>query len=258
MKPCQGNNRHGNDPLPNRHLLHVPTNVNLVRSIIYSCTMWNSSRVCIACRPYCVKVMVVGVILHWSMVWIGCSSFLIDPVAIDDQTIKSVTHSNCNDYLPATEHHCSLTSTSLYNSVNNLPRVVVQLHTSWKSNLIASPVPKPSITAAPCILCYQLIIMCACLLCLQCFVPSVLWRCWLGGRKGIRPVKNWVWGAGVTICLEQRADLHMAQLMPLPLTVSCFSKIQIGCTFLVPACPGSPGQMAVKRLPLCRLGGGVE
>jgi len=56
-------------------------------------------------------------------------------------------------------------------------------------------------------------------------------------------------------CLEQRADLHMAQLMPLPLSVSCFSKIQIGCTFLVPACPGSPGQMAVKRLP--RVGSGA-
>jgi len=43
-------------------------------------------------------------------------------------------------------------------------------------------------------------------------------------------------------CLEQDADLHMAQLMPLPLTVSCFSKIQIGFTFLVPAHPGSPGK----------------
>jgi len=42
--------------------------------------------------------------------------------------------------------------------------------------------------------------------------------------------------------------LHMAQLMPLPLTVSCFSKIQIGFTFLVPAHPGSPGQRAVKRV----------
>jgi len=42
------------------------------------------------------------------------------------------------------------------------------------------------------------------------------------------------WGAGVVICLEQGADLHMAQLMALPLTVSCFSKIQIGFT-------GSPG-----------------
>jgi len=40
----------------------------------------------------------------------------------------------------------------------------------------------------------------------------------------------------------------MAQLMPLPLTVSCFSKIQTGFTFLVPAHPGSPGKRAVKRV----------
>ena len=39
----------------------------------------------------------------------------------------------------------------------------------------------------------------------------------------------------MVICLEQSADLHLAQLMPLPLTFSCFSKIQIGFTFLVPA-----------------------
>jgi len=39
----------------------------------------------------------------------------------------------------------------------------------------------------------------------------------------------------MVICLERGADLHMAQLMPLPLTVSCFTKIQIGFTFLVPA-----------------------
>ena len=77
----------------------------------------------------------------------------------------------------------------------------------------------------------------------------MLWRCWLGGRKGIRPVKKleW-WGTGVVICLERGADLHIAQLMPLPLTVSCFSKIQIGFTFLVPAHPGSPGQGADKRV----------
>ena len=56
------------------------------------------------------------------------------------------------------------------------------------------------------------------------------------------------WGAGVVFCLEQDADLHMAQLMPVPLTVSCFSKIQIGFTFLVPAHPGSPGKRAVKRV----------
>jgi len=64
----------------------------------------------------------------------------------------------------------------------------------------------------------------------------------LGERKGNRPVKNERWGAGLVICMEQGADLLKAQLMPLPLTVSCFSKIQIGYTFLVPAHPGSPGQ----------------
>jgi len=43
----------------------------------------------------------------------------------------------------------------------------------------------------------------------------------------------------------------MAQLMPLPLTVSCSSKIQIGFTFLVPAYPGCPGKEAVKWLYVC-------
>ena len=52
----------------------------------------------------------------------------------------------------------------------------------------------------------------------------------------------------MVICLERGADLHMGQLMPLPLTVCCFSKIQIGFTFLVPAYSGSPGQRAVKRV----------
>ena len=45
----------------------------------------------------------------------------------------------------------------------------------------------------------------------------------------------------------------MVQLMPLPLTVSCFSKIQIGFTFLVPAHPGSPGKRAVKWACVCDL-----
>jgi len=55
----------------------------------------------------------------------------------------------------------------------------------------------------------------------------------------------------MVICLERGADLHMAQLMPLPLTVSCFSKIPIGFTFLVPAHPGSPGKRSVKWLCVC-------
>ena len=70
----------------------------------------------------------------------------------------------------------------------------------------------------------------------------------LVGRQEGHPAckKTEWWGAGVVICLERGADLHMVQLMPLPLTVSCFSKIQIGFTFLVPAHPGSPGKRAVK------------
>ena len=66
----------------------------------------------------------------------------------------------------------------------------------------------------------------------------------LVGRQEGRPAckKTEWWGAGMVICLELGTDLHMAQLMPLPLTVSCFSKIQIGLTFLVPAHLDSPGK----------------
>ena len=94
-------------------------------------------------------------------------------------------------------------------------------------------------------------LFCCCFFSLS-LLPSVLWRCWFGGRKGIRPVKNFEWwSTGTVICLERDADLHMAQLMPLPLTVSCFSKIQIGFTFLVPAHLGSPGKRAVTRVCVC-------
>ena len=70
----------------------------------------------------------------------------------------------------------------------------------------------------------------------------------LVGRQEGHPAckKTEWWGAGMVVCLERRADLHMVQLMPLPLTVSCFSKIQIGFTFLVPAHPRSPDKRATK------------
>jgi len=55
----------------------------------------------------------------------------------------------------------------------------------------------------------------------------------------------------VVICLERGADLHTAHLMPRPLTVSCFSNVQIGFTFLVPAHPGNSKKMAVKRVCVC-------
>ena len=70
----------------------------------------------------------------------------------------------------------------------------------------------------------------------------------LVGRQERHPAckKTEQWNAGVVICLERDVDLREAQLMPLPLTVSCFSEIQIGFTFLVLAHLGSPRQRVVK------------
>ena len=85
-------------------------------------------------------------------------------------------------------------------------------------------------------------------------MPSVLWRCWLGGRKGIRPVKNWAVGCWHGYLFGARCRLACGPadaIGPLPLAVSCFSKIQIGFTFLVPAHPGSPGKRAIKRVCVC-------
>ena len=75
----------------------------------------------------------------------------------------------------------------------------------------------------------------------------------LVGRQEGHPAckKTEWWGAGMVIYLERDADLHMAQLMPMLLTVSCFIKIHIGFTFLVSSHPGSPGQRAVKRVCMC-------
>ena len=55
----------------------------------------------------------------------------------------------------------------------------------------------------------------------------------------------------MVICLGRGADLLQAQLMSLPLTVSCFSKIQTGFPFLVAAYLASPGKRAVKRVCVC-------
>jgi len=70
--------------------------------------------------------------------------------------------------------------------------------------------------------------------------PSVVWRCWLGGRKGIRPVKNWVVGCWRGYLSGARCSWCHC--------ISCFSKIQTDFTYLVPAHPGSPGQGAVKQV----------
>jgi len=65
----------------------------------------------------------------------------------------------------------------------------------------------------------------------------------VGRQEGQAACKktDW-WGTGMVICLERGPYLHIAQLMLLPLTVSCFSKIQIGFSFLVPAHLGTPGK----------------
>ena len=83
-------------------------------------------------------------------------------------------------------------------------------------------------------------------ICQLCIPNSFLLVGWQEGHPACKKTE-WL-GAGVVICLVQCAVLHMAQLMPLPLTVSCFSTIQIGFTFLVLAHPGSPRKRAVKRV----------
>ena len=88
-------------------------------------------------------------------------------------------------------------------------------------------------------------------MCRQCTFSALILL--VGRQEGHPACKKleW-WGTGMVICLERDADLHnMAQMMSLPLTVSCFSKIQLGFTFLVPAHPGSPRKRAVKRVCVC-------
>jgi len=70
----------------------------------------------------------------------------------------------------------------------------------------------------------------------------------LGGRKRIWPVKTEWWGAGMVICLERGADLHMAQLMPCHSLSLASVKSRLVFTFLVPAHLRSPGKRAVKRV----------
>ena len=74
---------------------------------------------------------------------------------------------------------------------------------------------------------------------------------WQEGHPACKKTEWWDAGVVMVICLERGADLHTTQLMLLPLTVSCFSKIQIGFSFLVPAHPGSPRQRDVKRVCVC-------
>jgi len=89
---------------------------------------------------------------------------------------------------------------------------------------------------------------------LFCSGAPVLWRCWLGGRKGIRPVKNWVvgcwccyvWSEVQTCIWSSWCHSHSLSLASV--------KSRLVFTFLVPAHPGSPGQRAIKRVCVCVCG----
>ena len=86
--------------------------------------------------------------------------------------------------------------------------------------------------------------------------PSMLWHCWLGIRKSIRPVKIECWGVGMVICLERGADcLHMVQLMPLhpkiPI-VFCLISIQTSLPFGL-QCFDAFGWVAGKALACKKL-----
>jgi len=93
---------------------------------------------------------------------------------------------------------------------------------------------------------------------IMCIMPSLLVSFsalsllvrWQEGHSACKKLSAG-WGASMGICLGQGADLHMAQLMPLPPTASCFSKIHTGFTFLVSAHPGSPRQSAIKQCCCC-------
>jgi len=78
-------------------------------------------------------------------------------------------------------------------------------------------------------------------------VPSVLWRCWLGGRKSIRPVKNSSGGVLAWLSVWSKVQTWHG---PADATAT-HCQIQIGFTFLVPAHPGSPGKRAIKRVRVC-------
>jgi len=88
---------------------------------------------------------------------------------------------------------------------------------------------------------------------LQCFLPSVLWHCWLGVRKSIQHVKKLsdevlAW---LSVCSEMVMICIWSSWCHCHPIISCFVKIQIGLTFLLPTYPGCPGKEAVKRVSVC-------
>jgi len=82
--------------------------------------------------------------------------------------------------------------------------------------------------------------VCVCVCVWTKWLPSVLWLCWLGGRKGIRPVKKLSGEvlAWLSVCSEVQTCIWPSWCH----CHSCFSRIQISSAFLVLAYSGSPGK----------------
>jgi len=83
------------------------------------------------------------------------------------------------------------------------------------------------------------------LLCVQCFDAVG----WVVEKASCLKKTDW-WDAGMVICMGQGADLHMAQLMPLPLSISCSSKSRLVSLFWYQLTQVDPDkiQRAAKRL----------
>ena len=188
-----------------------------------------------------------------------------------DQPMKSVTHSQCDSRW----YHHLLTGTKLYClvTVATCPRLIPENgkagsrtsdFLSHKSNAVTTAPPgythlHTALTVTVSRVGYveivkrqRLVLLVNVRISLQvvCVAFSAL-TLLVGRQEGHLACKKQWWSAGVVVCLEQGADLHMVQLMPMPLTVTCFSKIQIGFTFLVPAHLGSLGKRAVIRVCVC-------
>jgi len=79
----------------------------------------------------------------------------------------------------------------------------------------------------------------------------VLWRCWLDGRKGVRPIKNWVVACWHGCLSGVRCRLACSPADASATHYLLLQYLQIGFTFLVPAHLGSPRQGAIKRVCVC-------
>jgi len=82
-------------------------------------------------------------------------------------------------------------------------------------------------------------------------LPSVLWRCWLGSRKGIWPVKNWLVGCWRGYLFAARCRLAYGPAASTATQSLASVKSRLVLPFWYRLTPGSPGQRAIKRVCVC-------